>query len=176
MCPRGGLPPGVIRKVTAERGAHRGAQLPIERSEQVVVQDITVDAHVVHELGYVSTLPGEHHLCAVINAGDRRAHFVGSTHRFPGTRVDVLTGAEGRPQRRGPRVRAVDGDSVMDVRRVPQAGVGGGALGQDTTGAATRDCTAAMRTRARGSLFTNWMDGEGPAVADCHDTTSQAGV
>ena len=35
-----------------------------------------------------------------------------------------------------------------------KAGVDGGALGPDTTGA-TRDCTAALRARAKGSLFTN---------------------
>ena len=40
-----------------------------------------------------------------------------------------------------------------------EKGVGGGTLGPDTTGAATRDCTAAMRARASGSLFTNYRRG-----------------
>ena len=53
---------------------HRGTQLPVEGGEQIVVQEITIVAHVAHELGHVSTLPGEHHFRGgVIN---RRAHFV----------------------------------------------------------------------------------------------------
>ena len=75
---------------------------PSKGSEQVVVQDVTVDAHATHELGHVSTLPGEHHFrVGVVGVDDRGAHFVASTHRFPGARIDVLTRAEGRPQRRG---------------------------------------------------------------------------
>ena len=74
-----------------------------------MVQDITVDTHVVHEHGHVSALSGGHHFSwGVINADDCRAHFVTGTHQFPGARVDVLAGAEGRPQRRGPGVWAED--------------------------------------------------------------------
>ena len=47
-------------------------------------------------------------------------------------------------------------------RKGEKAGMGGSALGTDTTGAATRDCTAAMRARAKGSLFTKCMVGDGP--------------
>ena len=92
----------------------------VKRSVQVVVQDITVDAHVEHELGHVGTLPGERHFReSVIDGNDRGAHFVTGSHRFPSTRVDVLAGANSRHQRCGPPVWPEDGDSVMDVRRVP---------------------------------------------------------
>ena len=37
----------------------------------------------------------------------------------------------------------------MSHRETAKKEVGGGALGPDTTGAATRDCTAAMHARAR---------------------------
>ena len=48
-----------------------------------MVQDITVDAHVEHELGHVGTLPGERHFReSVIDANDRGAHFVTGSHRF----------------------------------------------------------------------------------------------
>ena len=40
--------------------------------------------------------------------------------------------------------------------------IGGGALGSDTMGAATRDCTAAKRARAKMSLLATWMEGSGP--------------
>ena len=73
----------------------------------------------VHELGHVSTPPGEHHFRGgVVNANDRRAHFLTGAHRLPGARVDVLTGAKSRPQR-GAQVWAEDGDSVVNARRVP---------------------------------------------------------
>ena len=34
-----------------------------------MVQEVTVDAHVIHELGYASALPGKHHLSGVEGAG-----------------------------------------------------------------------------------------------------------
>ena len=81
--PHGGLPPGVIRQVTAKRGADGDAQLPIEGSEQVVIQKVTIDAHVV-QFRHVSALPGEHHFSgSVVDARGRQAHFVTSTHRIP---------------------------------------------------------------------------------------------
>ena len=52
----------MIREVNTEGGVHRGTQLPVKGGKQVVVQEVSIDAHVVYELGYVSTLPGEHHL------------------------------------------------------------------------------------------------------------------
>ena len=108
---RGGLPPEVIRQVAAERGAHGGSHLPIEGGKQVLIVQIPFDAHVIHELGHVSALPGEEHLSgSVINADDRKAHLVTGSHRLPGPQIDVLTGAEGGPQRRGARVRAEDVD------------------------------------------------------------------
>ena len=44
-------------------------------------------------------------------------------------------------------------------RKDEKAGVRGG---PDTAGAATRDCTAAMRARANGSLCTNCAGGDAP--------------
>ena len=46
-----------------------------------------------------------------------------------------------------------------------KAGVGSGALGPDTTGAATQDCAAAMRARAKRSSSTTWTGGAGPKPA-----------
>ena len=110
----------MILQVTAEGGADGGTQLPIKGNEQVTVQEVTVDAHVIH-LGHISTLSGEHHLSGgVINAGDRRARYVAGTHRFPSTRVDLIARARGRPQRGGARVSAEDSDGVMNVRSVPE--------------------------------------------------------
>ena len=57
------LPPRVVRQVLAERGADGGPQLPVEGNQQILIQDVPIDAHVVHELGHVGTLPGEDHLC-----------------------------------------------------------------------------------------------------------------
>ena len=66
-------------------GRHRGRRS--QRSKEIVVQE------------YVSTLSGEHHfLGGVIDASDRRASSVAGWRRFRGTRVNVLTRAEGRPQ------------------------------------------------------------------------------
>ena len=95
---RGGLPPRVIGQVAAERGAHIGSRLPIKGSEQVLVEKITVDAHVVHEHGHISALPGENHLGrSVIDADDRRVHLITGSHRLPGPYVDVLTRAKADP-------------------------------------------------------------------------------
>ena len=83
----GGLPQGVIQKVTAEGGARGGTDLPTKGGKQVVVQEVAVDAHVVHQLGYISALPGKHHLCGgVINASDRQAHLVAGPYRLPSAR------------------------------------------------------------------------------------------
>ena len=113
----------MIQQATAEGGADGSAQLPIKGSEQVMVKEVTVDAHVVHELGHVSALPGEHHLSD--KAGDRRAHFVAGAHRFPGTRIDLLAKVKGAPPRDGVRVLAEDSDGVMNVRCVPRNSSGG---------------------------------------------------
>ena len=62
----------MIRWVTTKRGANGDAQLPIEGSKQAMVQKVIVDAHVVHKLGHVNEMPGEHDLCGgVINASIR---------------------------------------------------------------------------------------------------------
>ena len=47
---RGGLPPRVVRQVSVERGADKGPQLPVEGNQQILVQHVPVDAHVIHEL------------------------------------------------------------------------------------------------------------------------------
>ena len=78
-----------------------------------MVQEVAVAAHVVHEPGHVSTLPGEHHFRgSVINVSNRQAHFVASDHQFPGARVDLLT----RAKEESSAVWAEDCDSVMNVR------------------------------------------------------------
>ena len=112
--PCGDLPP-------AEGGADGGAKLPIKGSQQVMIKDVAVNAHVVNELGHVSALPGEHHSGGgLVNARDRRAHFIAGTHRLPGgAGIDLLARAKGSPQRGGSRVLAQDGDRVMNVKRCP---------------------------------------------------------
>ena len=68
-----------------------------------MIENVAVGAHVIRELGHVSTLPGEGHpRGGVVNDDDGRAHLVASAHRLPGTRTDVLAKAEGGSQRRGP--------------------------------------------------------------------------
>ena len=80
----GGLPPRVIRQDAAERGAQGGSHLPIRGSKQVLIEQISVDAHVVHELGHVSELLGENRDGGgVFNADDRGAHLVAGSHRLP---------------------------------------------------------------------------------------------
>ena len=118
---RGGLPPRVIRQVAAERGARGGSHLPVNGSEQITIEQVTVDPHVIHDLGHVGALPGEDLLSGgVINTYDRRVHLIAGSHRLSGPCVDVLTGAKSRPQRRGARVRAENVGSVIHVRRVPR--------------------------------------------------------
>ena len=60
--PCGGLPSRVVGQLTTEGGADGGTKLPLKESQQVVLQDVPNEAHVVHDLGRVSTLPGEDHL------------------------------------------------------------------------------------------------------------------
>ena len=51
------------------------------KATRVLVQHVSVDAHVIHKLGDISALPGEDHLCGgVINAANRRARLVTGTH------------------------------------------------------------------------------------------------
>ena len=109
----------MIRQVAAERGAHRGSHLPIKGSEQVLVEKIPVDAHVVHEHGHISALHGENHLgWGLIEADDRRAHLITGSNRLPGAHVDALKQAKGGPQRRGGRVR--DGQILKRKNQAPQ--------------------------------------------------------
>ena len=58
---RGGLPPGVTRQVTTQGRADGGGKLPTRGTRQIMIQDVAVGAHVVHELGHVVSLLGEHH-------------------------------------------------------------------------------------------------------------------
>ena len=81
VTPCGGLPPRVTRQVAAERSARRDPQLPIKRDQQIVVQEVTIDAHVIHELGHARALPGEDHLReGMINATNHGAHLVAGSH------------------------------------------------------------------------------------------------
>ena len=90
---------GQVRHKRSPCGADGGAELPIKGSQQVMIQDVSVDAHVVHGLGHVSPLPGEHHFSGgVVNARDGRAHFVTSAHRLPCACVDLLARATGGPE------------------------------------------------------------------------------
>ena len=112
--PCGGLPPGVIRQVATERGADGGADFPTKGSPQIVVQDISMDAHVVHELRHVGTLSGEPHFSGgVVNAWNGPAHLVA------GACVDLLMGAKSGHLRSGAQALAEDRDSVVNVRGVP---------------------------------------------------------
>ena len=40
----------------------KAPQLPVEGDQQILVQHVPVDAHVIHELGHISAMPGEDHL------------------------------------------------------------------------------------------------------------------
>ena len=63
-----------------------------------MVEHVAVDAHVVHELGHISTLPGEDHLSGgVVNTDDRGTYLIASSHRLAGPSIDVLARAEGDP-------------------------------------------------------------------------------
>ena len=78
------------------RVADGGAKLPVERGEQVVVQYVPIDAHVIHELGDISALPRQDEFGGcVVHSVDGRAQFVAGAYRLPGPGVDLLTGAEG---------------------------------------------------------------------------------
>ena len=89
-----------VRQVTAERCAHRGPQLPIERGKQIFVKKIPLmRMWYTHELGHVCALPGEDHFRGgMIDAANRGARLVAGSHRFPRSGVDVFAKAEGRPQ------------------------------------------------------------------------------
>ena len=81
VTPVGGLPPRVVRQVTAERSADRGPQLSVESDQQILVKEVPIDAHVIHELGHVCALPGGDHLRGgLINAANRGAHLVAGSH------------------------------------------------------------------------------------------------
>ena len=100
---------------------------PSESSQQVVVQDVSTDAHAVHKLGHIGTLSGEHNFSwGVTNARGGRTHFVAGAHRLPGACVVLLARAnQGGPRRGGARVLAEDRDcGVSQPRnsRVPSRG------------------------------------------------------
>ena len=112
------VPPGEVRQVPAERDADRGTQLPVEGGQQVVIQHVSVDAHMVRELGNVSALPGEHHLSrGVVHAREGRPQSQPRTDSQAG--VDLLAGAKGGVQRGRARILVEDEDCVVNVRSVP---------------------------------------------------------
>ena len=94
----GGLSTRVVWQVAAGRGAHGGSHLPVRGSQQIMIEQIPVDARVVHELGHVSTLPAEHHLRGPEQSverprSDKHLPFVSEPfihHRRPWTRVEGL--------------------------------------------------------------------------------------
>ena len=51
------LPPGKIREIARQGGGYGGTKLPIERGKEIMIQNVPIDAHVIHELRDVSTLP-----------------------------------------------------------------------------------------------------------------------
>ena len=86
----------MVRQVATQRVADGGAKLPVERGEQVVVQYVPINAHVIHELGDISALPRQDEFGrCVVHSVDGRAQFVAGAYRLPGPGVDLLTGAEG---------------------------------------------------------------------------------
>ena len=96
----GGLPSGVVWQVAAERGAHRGAQLPIKGGKQVVVEVVAVAADVIHKLGHVSALPAEDG-DGVVDVR-RVSHPTNSDMRSGGQRrrAELRHAASGGPKRR----------------------------------------------------------------------------
>ena len=85
-----------------------------------MVQAVSIDAHVIHELGHVGTLSGEHYFSGVvIKTDDRRAHLIAGTHRLSSACVDLLAEAKSGPQRSGARLLGEHRDRVVNVRCVP---------------------------------------------------------
>ena len=106
----------MIRQVARQEVADGGTKLPIERGEQVVVQYVPIDAHMVHEFGDVSALPRQDELSGcVVHSVDGRAQIVAGAYRLPGPGVDLLTGAEGRAQSGRACVRTENDDSVTNI-------------------------------------------------------------
>ena len=94
-----------------------------------MVEVVAVAADVIHKLGHVSTLPSEHHCSgSVVDARDGRAHWT-----------------------RQRRVRAEDGDGVVDVRRVSHPHKLRHALrrAEEAGGAAPRSLGWPKKTRMR---------------------------
>ena len=59
----------------------RSCRLPIERGEQVVVQYVPIDAHVIHELGDIRALPRQDEFSGcVVHSVDGRAQLVTGAH------------------------------------------------------------------------------------------------
>ena len=75
----GGLPPGVVPQVPVERGADRRPAAAIERDQQILMQHVPIVAHVIHELGDISALPGEDHLGGGVSQSAPR-HRLALTH------------------------------------------------------------------------------------------------
>ena len=71
----------MIWQIASQRIGDRGAKLPIKRGEQVMIQYVPVDAHVIHELGDISTLPRQHEFSGcVVHTIDSGAQLVTGTH------------------------------------------------------------------------------------------------
>ena len=50
----------MVWQTTAEGGADGSAKFPVKESQQIMIHNVAIDAHVVDELGQVNTLFGEH--------------------------------------------------------------------------------------------------------------------
>ena len=46
-------PTRVVRQIAVEGGADGGPQLPVTRDQQILVKEVPIDAHAIHELGQV---------------------------------------------------------------------------------------------------------------------------
>ena len=74
----------MVRQIARQRVADGGAKLPIERGEQVMIQYVPIDAHVIHELGDISTLPRQDEFSGcVVHTVDGRAQFITGAHPTP---------------------------------------------------------------------------------------------
>ena len=108
----------MVREVTTQRVADGGTKLPTERGEQIVVQNVSINAHMVHEFGDVSALSRQDEFGGcVVHSVDGRAQFVaGAARALICSRVP-----KAEPRAVVPCVRAEDDDSVANIGGVPTA-------------------------------------------------------
>ena len=55
--------------------------MAVKRGKQIMIQDVPVDAHVIHELGDISALSGQHEFSGcVIHSVDSGAQLITGAH------------------------------------------------------------------------------------------------